>query len=74
MVSQFAVEILTFSLIAAVVAAGLLLAFEQPIASIFSIVSLYLLQRLQGWLPFNPMGFGTAHAPQTCSSTFNGGV
>ena len=38
-VSQFAVEILTFSLIAAVVAAGLLLAFEQPIASIFSIVS-----------------------------------
>ncbi len=38
-VSQFAVEIFTFSLIAAVVAAGLLLAFEQPIASIFSIVS-----------------------------------
>ncbi|HEU5198590.1 MAG TPA: FtsX-like permease family protein [Ktedonobacterales bacterium] len=38
-VSQFAVEIFTFSLIAAIVAAGLLLAFEQPIASIFSIVS-----------------------------------
>ncbi len=22
---------------------------------------LYLLQRVQGWLPLNPMGFGTAH-------------
>jgi potassium-transporting ATPase potassium-binding subunit len=31
--------------------------------SLFSFVSLYLLQRLQGLLPFNPMGFGTAHAP-----------
>jgi K+-transporting ATPase ATPase A chain len=31
--------------------------------SIFSAVSLYLLQRLQGLLPINPMGFGTAHAP-----------
>src|ERR1700761_5006161 len=38
--------------------AGSLLAF-----SIFSFLILYLLQRLQGWLPFNPMGFGTAHAP-----------
>ncbi len=38
-VSQFAVEILTFSLIAAAVAAALLLTFGQPIASIFSIVS-----------------------------------
>jgi potassium-transporting ATPase potassium-binding subunit len=38
--------------------AGSLLAF-----SIFSAVALYLLARLQGWLPFNPMGFGTAHAP-----------
>jgi K+-transporting ATPase ATPase A chain len=31
--------------------------------SIFSFLILYLFQRLQGWLPFNPMGFGTAHAP-----------
>ena len=38
--------------------AGSLLAF-----SIFSFLLLYLLQRLQGWLPLNPMGFGTAHAP-----------
>jgi K+-transporting ATPase ATPase A chain len=38
--------------------AGSLLAF-----SIFGVVTLYLLQRLQGWLPFNPAGFGTAHAP-----------
>ena len=38
--------------------AGSLIAF-----SIFSAVTLYLLQRLQGWLPLNPMGFGTAHAP-----------
>src|ERR1035441_8721329 len=38
--------------------AGSLLAF-----SIFSFLVLYLLQRLQGWLPLNPMGFGTAHAP-----------
>src|SRR5215467_3397794 len=31
----------------------------------FSLVSLlltYLIQRIQGWLPFNPQGFGTAHA------------
>jgi K+-transporting ATPase ATPase A chain len=38
--------------------AGSLLAF-----SIFGVVTLYLLQRLQGWLPFNPAGFGTSHAP-----------
>ena len=31
--------------------------------SIFSFVILYLLLKLQGVLPFNPMGFGTAHAP-----------
>jgi potassium-transporting ATPase potassium-binding subunit len=31
--------------------------------SIFSALTLYLLQRAQGWLPLNPMGFGTAHAP-----------
>jgi potassium-transporting ATPase potassium-binding subunit len=31
--------------------------------SVFSALILYLFQRLQGWLPFNPMGFGTAHAP-----------
>jgi K+-transporting ATPase ATPase A chain len=33
----------------------------------FSLVSLlltYLIQRLQGHLPFNPQGFGTSHAPQ----------
>src|SRR5262249_39626049 len=38
--------------------AGSLLAF-----SIVSAIALYLLQRAQGWLPLNPMGFGTAHAP-----------
>jgi K+-transporting ATPase ATPase A chain len=38
--------------------AGSLLAF-----SLFSFVTLYLLHRLQGILPLNPMGFGTAHAP-----------
>ncbi|HUA85754.1 MAG TPA: potassium-transporting ATPase subunit KdpA [Bryobacteraceae bacterium] len=31
--------------------------------SVFSALLLYALQRLQGILPFNPMGFGTAHAP-----------
>lgn len=31
--------------------------------SIFSVLILYLMQRLQGVLPLNPMGFGTAHAP-----------
>jgi K+-transporting ATPase ATPase A chain len=38
--------------------AGSLLAF-----SVFSFLILYLLQRFQGVLPFNPMGFSTAHAP-----------
>lgn len=38
--------------------AGSLLAF-----SFFSFLVAYLLQRLQGFLPLNPMGFSTAHAP-----------
>lgn len=38
-VSQFATEIFTLSLIAAVIASGLLLVLGQPIASIFSLVS-----------------------------------
>jgi K+-transporting ATPase ATPase A chain len=38
--------------------AGSMLAF-----SVFSFLILYLLQRMQGVLPFNPMGFSTAHAP-----------
>ncbi len=42
--------------------------WTQYAASIlaFSLVSflfVYLLQRLQAWLPLNPMRFGTAHAP-----------
>ena len=39
--------------------AGSLLAF-----SVFSFLILYLMARLQGFLPLNPMGFGTAHAPR----------
>ena len=31
--------------------------------SLFSVIFVYLLQRLQGVLPLNPMGFSTAHAP-----------
>ncbi len=34
---------------------------------LFSLAGLlltYLIQRVQGYLPFNPQGFGTAHAPQ----------
>jgi K+-transporting ATPase ATPase A chain len=31
--------------------------------SFFSFLILYMLQRMQGVLPFNPMGFSTAHAP-----------
>ena len=31
--------------------------------SIFSFIFVYLLQRLQGYLPLNPMHFSTAHAP-----------
>ena len=38
--------------------AGSVLAF-----SVFSAVFLYALQRLQGFLPLNPAGFSTAHAP-----------
>ncbi len=38
--------------------AGSLLAF-----SVFSFLFVYVIQRLQGWLPFNPQGFSTAHAP-----------
>src|SRR5262245_5162099 len=39
--------------------AGALLAF-----SIAKFVFTYLIQRLQGFLPLNPQGFSTAHAPQ----------
>jgi len=39
--------------------AGALLAF-----SIAKFVFTYLIQRLQGFLPLNPQGFGTVHAPQ----------
>jgi K+-transporting ATPase ATPase A chain len=51
--------------------AGSLLAF-----SLASFVFVYLIQRLQGWLPFNPQGFGTAHAssgatPMTPDLAFN---
>jgi potassium-transporting ATPase potassium-binding subunit len=37
--------------------AGALLAF-----TIAKFVFTYLIQRMQGWLPLNPQGFGTAHA------------
>ncbi len=43
--------------------AGSMLAF-----SIFSAVLLYALQRLQGFLPLNPMGFSTAHAPANATA------
>jgi K+-transporting ATPase ATPase A chain len=39
--------------------AGSLLMF-----SLASLLATYLIQRVQGWLPFNPQGFGTAHAAQ----------
>jgi K+-transporting ATPase ATPase A chain len=42
---------------------GAVLAF-----SFFSFLFVYLLQRLQGWLPFNPMAFGTAEAPQNATA------
>ncbi len=32
--------------------------------SLAGLLLTYLIQRLQGWLPFNPQGFGTAHAAQ----------
>lgn len=43
--------------------AGSMLAF-----SVFSAVFLYALQRLQGFLPLNPAGFGTAHAPANATA------
>jgi K+-transporting ATPase ATPase A chain len=36
--------------------------------SVFSFVMLYLLQRMQGLLPLNPMGFGTSHAPANATA------
>ncbi len=42
--------------------AGSLLAF-----SIVSFAFAYLIQRLQGFLPFNPQGFGTPHAPPSAT-------
>ena len=36
--------------------------------SVFSALALYVLVRLQGWLPLNPMGFGTAHAPANATA------
>jgi potassium-transporting ATPase potassium-binding subunit len=39
--------------------AGSLLMF-----SLMSLLLTYLIQRIQGFLPFNPQGFGTAHATQ----------
>jgi potassium-transporting ATPase potassium-binding subunit len=38
---------------------------------IFSLIGLlltYLIQRIQGYLPFNPQGFGTAHAPANATA------
>src|SRR5579864_1035497 len=32
--------------------------------SLAGLLLTYLIQRIQGWLPFNPQGFGTAHAAQ----------
>ncbi len=51
--------------------AGSLLSF-----SLFSFALLYAFQRLQGYLPLNPMGFGTSHAmsgatPMTPDLSFN---
>ena len=43
--------------------AGSLLSF-----SFFSFLFVYLLQRLQGWLPLNPAGFGTGHAPANATA------
>jgi len=42
--------------------AGSLLAF-----SFWCFLFVYVLQRLQGWLPLNPMGFGTGHAPSNAT-------
>jgi K+-transporting ATPase ATPase A chain len=35
--------------------------------SLVSFLFVYLLQRLQGFLPFNPMGFSTGHAPSNAT-------
>jgi K+-transporting ATPase ATPase A chain len=43
--------------------AGSLLSF-----SFFCFLFVYALQRLQGWLPLNPAGFGTANAPSNAAS------
>lgn len=43
--------------------AGSLLSF-----SFFCFLFVYALQRLQGWLPLNPMGFGTSHAPSNATT------
>ena len=47
--------------------------------SVFSFIFVYLLQRLQGYLPLNPMHFSTAQAPQfatpmTPDLAFNNGI
>lgn len=36
--------------------------------SLISIVFVYLLQRMQGWLPWNPAGFGTSGAPANATA------
>ena len=36
--------------------------------SVFSFVFVYLLQRFQGWLPFNPQHFSTAAAPANATA------
>jgi K+-transporting ATPase ATPase A chain len=36
--------------------------------SVFSFLFVYLLQRLQGWLPLNPMHFSTAQAPSNATT------
>lgn len=43
--------------------AGSLLSF-----SFFSFLFTYLIQRLQGWLPWNPAGFGTGRAPSNATA------
>jgi potassium-transporting ATPase potassium-binding subunit len=43
--------------------AGSLLSF-----SFFCVLFVYFLQRLQGGLPLNPMGFGTGHAPANATA------
>src|SRR5580698_2613667 len=43
--------------------AGSLLAF-----SLLSLIFVYVIQRLQGWLPLNPMGFSSAAAPANATA------